>query len=474
MKLRRRNEWRALAAALALGGLGATSSLEAAPAAKFEIINKFVAGSPRGYAPTGELNFGTDGALYGVTQRGGKACPNGDGACGGVVYRLAPPKKGSKWAYEVLHGFQGAAAGASPRGGVTVLGDGSILGVTKYGGDVTCIEEPHRWGCGTFFQLRPPKDKGGPWKHDVFQTLEADEGPRLPDQGFTQFDGKVFGLTERGGEFDKGVLFDIAFSRAKPDDGVGPQGSPLAEGCRILWSLRGSSETEAPLTFFDVLSPRLKPEPSPPVIYNSGRYGGDDDCEDAINGCGGVSALTLPSNASGSSPSREATFKVVHAFLGGKKGSFPIAGGVVGRDGSLYGAAYAGVSCDAYKDALGCGVIYRLTPPTKPRDAWSYQIIYSFKGGADGDTPVGRMAFDDEGNLYGVTSYGGKCSEVPNGGCGTVWRLKPPLKPGRAWRHDVLRKFDGASDGKWPSSGLTRRGRALFGVTDGAVFQVKL
>jgi uncharacterized repeat protein (TIGR03803 family) len=46
-------------------------------------------------------------------------------------------------------------------------------------------------------------------------------------------------------------------------------------------------------------------------------------------------------------------------------------------------------------------------------------VLYSFKGGTDGDTPISPLARDHAGNLYGTTYYGGA------NGVGAVFKLTP-------------------------------------------------
>lgn len=70
-------------------------------------------------------------------------------------------------------------------------------------------------------------------------------------------------------------------------------------------------------------------------------------------------------------------------------------------------------------------------------------VLYYFKGGADGFGPAAGLIADNAGNLYGTTQYGGGgvCQNVLNGpvlGCGTVFRLSPPTKPGDVWTEAVL------------------------------------
>jgi uncharacterized repeat protein (TIGR03803 family) len=57
------------------------------------------------------------------------------------------------------------------------------------------------------------------------------------------------------------------------------------------------------------------------------------------------------------------------------------------------------------------------------RAAHPETVLYSFKGGSDGQYPLGGLIMDSAGNLYGTTEEGGglRC----RGSCGTVFKLAP-------------------------------------------------
>ncbi len=78
-----------------------------------------------------------------------------------------------------------------------------------------------------------------------------------------------------------------------------------------------------------------------------------------------------------------------------------------------------------------------------------YRVLYAFKGGQDGELPIGGVILDEAGNLYGTTGGGGRgCSPT---GCGTVFELTP--HSGGGWTKTVLHYFDG-SDGAGPQASL--------------------
>jgi uncharacterized repeat protein (TIGR03803 family) len=103
-----------------------------------------------------------------------------------------------------------------------------------------------------------------------------------------------------------------------------------------------------------------------------------------------------------------------------------------------------------------------------PAFAAKYQALYSFGGGTDGTYPAGRLVFDADGNLYGVTSYGGGTSCSGNyRGCGIVFKLT--AAPSGKWKETVLHRFHDPThpdDGNEPNGGLVfDSSRNLYGAT---------
>jgi uncharacterized repeat protein (TIGR03803 family) len=91
-------------------------------------------------------------------------------------------------------------------------------------------------------------------------------------------------------------------------------------------------------------------------------------------------------------------------------------------------------------------------------------VLYSFLGGSDGAMPQAGLIFDKAGNLYGTTSEGGDAA--CNGGCGTTFELSP--ESGGAWTESLLYSFQGedSSDGAYPRFGLILdQAGNLYGTT---------
>lgn len=130
---------------------------------------------------------------------------------------------------------------------------------------------------------------------------------------------------------------------------------------------------------------------------------------------------------------------------------------IFGSDGNLYGTTFfggAGTGCFGG----GCGTAFRLTP------GGTKTILHSFEGDpGEGRGPVGTLAWDAGGNLYGVTSSGGIAGCASNEGCGTVFKLASD------GAESVLHAFvDDGADGIQPMAGvvLDQRGN-VYGTAYG-------
>ncbi|HET6378160.1 MAG TPA: choice-of-anchor tandem repeat GloVer-containing protein [Methylocella sp.] len=150
----------------------------------------------------------------------------------------------------------------------------------------------------------------------------------------------------------------------------------------------------------------------------------------------------------------QAAVSVLYQFKSGSDGSTPLASLIIGTDGSLYGTTSAGGSANV-------GTVFKLTPPGPGRPRWTETVLYRFKGIPDGSTPVSELIFDKAGALYGTTVFGGTA------GCGTVFRLKPPAPGQTQWTQSILYSFKGAfaQEGCRSLAGLIFDGAgALYGT----------
>jgi uncharacterized repeat protein (TIGR03803 family) len=127
----------------------------------------------------------------------------------------------------------------------------------------------------------------------------------------------------------------------------------------------------------------------------------------------------------------------------GSDGSEPIGSLALDSAGNIYGTTLSGGS-------YGFGNVYELIDDG---GIWKESVLYNFTGGIDGGSPNAGMIFDKSGRLYGTTLYGGNpnCSYNGQSGCGVVFQL---TNSGGSWTETVLHTFGGGEDGAELYAGL--------------------
>lgn len=135
----------------------------------------------------------------------------------------------------------------------------------------------------------------------------------------------------------------------------------------------------------------------------------------------------------------------------------------IGPDGAAYGTTLYGGPAGGCNGS-SCGTVFKLRPsPEAPLAApaeWIHQAIHLF-GGPDGASPhLERLAFDQQGNLYGVAGGG-------TYGKGTVFELIP--SDGR-WAEAVLYSF--TLEDSSPSSVIFDKAGTLYGTGGNDVFRL--
>ena len=381
-------------------------------------------GVPDGALPVGGIVFDSAGNLYGATTAGGASSCRSVNQCG-TVFQLAPPvKQGDPWTETVLYVFQGNASndGATPAGGLVIDSMGNLYGTTAYGGTGDCVLLGSKLGCGTVFELSPPKQKGGTWTETVLYSFPTAKQGYLPN-GDLVFDsaGNLYGATEFGG-------------------GHGTTCNGFYQYCGAVFELsppkkKGGKWTEKVLHGF-----------------SSGKDGANPNGGLVLDGKGNVYGTTFGGGNEGWGTAFELkppnpkggawTEKVLHHFQGSQDGVNPAAGLTFGNDSDLYGTTLTG------GPGGGGGTVFRLTPPLQKSGAWKKTILYGFNGTGGGLDAESRVVFDTNGNLYGTT--------LDSGGIfyGTVFRLKHPKRKGNAWTFNMLYGFQAPPDGGQPAAGL--------------------
>jgi uncharacterized repeat protein (TIGR03803 family) len=149
---------------------------------------------------------------------------------------------------------------------------------------------------------------------------------------------------------------------------------------------------------------------------------------------------------------------ILHVFQGGHDGAEPVGSLALDRRGTLYGSTYLG---GEGCDKVGCGTIFRVDTGSKQRET----TIYKFGGleRHDGASPVGPLAIGSDGDVFGATIYGGPRGACKTG-CGTVFRLSS--RGSSKYFENTLYAFTDGPDGAGPLSGIVLDAHNdLFGTT---------
>ena len=328
------------------------------------------AGQPGdGANPFGGVAIGSGGVLYGTTQIGGTSNH-------GTVFSLTPPAvPGGAWTETILHNFTGHPGdGASPLAGVVIDSAGVLYGTTSLGGNA---------GGGTVFSLTPPATPGASWTEALLHQFGASSDGSQPEASPTvDHNGVLFGTTSGGGTSGYGIVFSLK-----------PPASPGGHWAETILHQFSGSPGDGRFSTANVIIG------SGGVLYGATFDGGSANS-------GAVFSLMPPA-----SPGGPWTETILHSFLGGSDGRYPVSGLTIGA-GVLYGTTSAGGGSDL-------GTVFSLTPPASPGGPWTETILHKFTGG-DGSSPYGNLAIDGTGLLYGTTilSQGGH-------GVGVVFSLTP-------------------------------------------------
>jgi uncharacterized repeat protein (TIGR03803 family) len=156
--------------------------------------------------------------------------------------------------------------------------------------------------------------------------------------------------------------------------------------------------------------------------------------------------------------------KVLHSFNpDNNDGLNAYAGLVFDESGNLYGTTL-------YGGTYGTGIVFELIPGMN--GSWTEKVLHNFGKSEDGAFPFTGMIFGASGHLYGTT-YGGGTE-----GDGTVFELTQSANG--SWTEKVLHSFGTGQDGVSPEAGLILdQAGNLYGTTtvggthdDGAVFEL--
>jgi uncharacterized repeat protein (TIGR03803 family) len=349
----------------------------------------------------------------------------------------------------ILYSFTGGNDGGDPAAQLLVDSSGNVYGTTVVGGT---------FGFGTVFQLK--RMPGGTFQEVVLHNFSSSPDGKNPYGGVVADSaGNLYGVTAGGGNGGVcsgdgcGSVFKLTrngsswsesliYSFQDGTDGFGPGGGVVIDTNGNLFGTTPDGGTSGAGVVFE-LSPQQGGTYNETILHNF--TGGADGSTGGLgpltfDSAGNLYGITeLGGTSSAGTIFRLAAgslqFSTIYTFKGQPDAAFPYGGVTFDQSGNLYGTTYFG-------GANGVGAVYKIDHTTRQES-----VIYSFQGGTDGDFSTTTLAFDKSGNLYGTTSMGGN----PGCDCGTVFELKPS---GNSWNETVLHRFGSTPDGANPYYGF--------------------
>jgi uncharacterized repeat protein (TIGR03803 family) len=315
---------------------------------------------------------------------------------------------------------------------------GSLYGTTFQGG---------AHDQGTVFRLSPVDQKHSKWKFKVLYDFQGGINDGGAPYGGVVMDanGTLYGTTSSGGVGGEGVVFKLT---PRPGD-------PSTWTEKVLYSFNPN--------FAENIQDGAGPC-SGLIMDASGALYGTTIGGGAFNrdgtGNGTVFKLTPPLDPE----KNEWTESLLWCFAGGEDGQSPSSGLTIDSTGALYGTTHygGGGTCqDGWGNVVGCGTVFKITPPGTGQATWTETILHRFSGSPDGGLPGGTLRLDSSGALYGTTYRGGTADG------GTVFKLSPPAAGQIAWTASILHSFTGP-EGAGPQGGVIAdaSGR-LYGAASG-------
>jgi uncharacterized repeat protein (TIGR03803 family) len=328
------------------GAYGYGTVFKVTSSGKETILHSFDPNGTDGAYPWAGLVRDRYGNFYGTTVEGG------DDVIDGTVFKLTHTKKG--WTETILHSFGASQDGSQPYCVLTLDATGNLYGTTNVGG---------AYGYGTVFELTPSGTETTLWSFG-----NGTDGANPLAGVALDKNGNLYGTTEYGGAYHKGIVFKLTASGTET----------------ILWNFGSGKDGANP-------------------------YGGVILCKHG-NLCGTTANGGVYGDGTVFEVTPSGMETILHSFDNNDIDGFnPYAGLVMDkRTGNLYGTTINGGGTGS-----SAGIVFKLTP------SGTETILHTFGGSPDGASPWGGLVLDTTGNLYGTTFAGG------TSGNGTLYKVTP-------------------------------------------------
>lgn len=336
-------------------GTGNVFRLSSSSGGGYTYTSLFDFNGTNGSAPLGGVILDAAGNIFGTTSAGGA---NGRG----TAFRLSDDGVGG-YAHSILFNFTATSAtGRAPGGSLIADAAGNLYGTTTGGGTA---------GGGTVFRLA--SNGNGTYTHSVLHNLSISlagfdrKSGVVADAG-----GNLYGTTNAGGTGSGGTVYRLS------SDGVGGY---------TYSTLRHMDNTTGRTPQASLLADAVG------NLYGTATNGGP---------AGYGTVYRLSDNGAGGF-----TTSVLYGFSATTGGN-PVGGLIADAVGNLFGTTYGGGG------EFAPGTVFRLSD--NGAGGYTHTVLYTF-GGSNGIKPYGDLIADDEGNLYGMTQFGGANDS------GTIFRI---------------------------------------------------
>lgn len=360
----------------------------------------------------------------------------------GVLFSINP----TTFAYTKKFNFTGSAGanqGQNPYGSL-IAGGTTLYGTTRQRGS---NNNP-----GVVFKYN--------FSTNAYSKTDLDGTGSFPYGSLVAVGAKMFGMTREGGANNRGAIFDYdpatnAINRrfsfthtAALRTGSYPYGSLVAIGTTLYGMTRDGGANNLGV-LFDISS-------NAPYTFNkrvdfSGVANGQNPFGSLVEFGGKLYGMTSGGGANGCgvlfefTPPNTFTKKIDFTGVGGAAPGRNPYGSLIVVGGTLYGMTSKGGANDM-------GVIFQYVP-----GATSITIKHEFSVAADGKNPYGTLMQASDGNLYGMTCYGGAYN------LGTIFRFNPGTSA-----YSKMHDFTGNNNGNNPYFGQ------LIQASDGNLYGLAL